>query len=180
MDTHTQLQRLKYPNRGGRNLTDRYIRLEKSLRGKEALAKEIDELELTNKKATTFTSATAADASTRTRNMFRGFYIPEEPKEPEADECCMSGCAICVYDLYEDSMTAYKESIEALRASLSPLNVPEAELPASLRTKSNATGAAGTEGKKNPVLSAFEEMERALKAKHSAETGAAISTATGS
>lgn len=30
----------------------------------------------------------------------RGVEIPIRPPPPESDECCMSGCARCVYDLY--------------------------------------------------------------------------------
>ena len=62
--------------------------------------------------------------------MFHGFVVPKEPKPPEPDgefpasfhleldnegaclECCMSGCAVCVYDLYEDALLAYRASME--------------------------------------------------------------------
>ena len=33
----------------------------------------------------------------------RGVEIPARPPAPESDECCMSGCARCVYDLYGTS-----------------------------------------------------------------------------
>ncbi|GAA5849576.1 hypothetical protein JCM9279_007276 [Rhodotorula babjevae] len=33
-----------------------------------------------------------------------GVELPDKPAPPEADECCMSGCATCVYDLYLDDV----------------------------------------------------------------------------
>lgn len=72
----------------------------------------------------------------------------------------MSGCAICVYDLYEDSLDEYKEKLAALRTSLSSLNIPESEWPEKVRTAGAAGGAAK---RKDVILNAFEEMEKALK-----------------
>lgn len=75
-------------------------------------------------------------------------------------ECCMSGCAVCVYDLYEESMTAYKENVAALRNALVSMGVPEYEWPASIMSPTE-----NIERKNNVALSVFEEMERALKEK---------------
>jgi len=77
----------------------------------------------------------------------------------------MSGCAVCVYDLYEESIEHYKQSVSALRASLSVLNIPELEWPHRIQTKGPLSPEGGLE-RKNAVLSAFEEMERKLEAKH--------------
>lgn len=80
-------------------------------------------------------------------------------------ECCMSGCAICVYDLHDDSLSAYKKSLAAFRENLVAMGVPEEEWPINVREKS-------TKEKKAVArvsLSAFEEMERSLKAKKEAE-----------
>lgn len=72
----------------------------------------------------------------------------------------MSGCAICVYDLYEESLEAYKESIVTLRSSLSALSIPESEWPDRVRTNTPATAK-----RHDIVLNAFEEMERQLREK---------------
>lgn len=77
----------------------------------------------------------------------------------------MSGCAVCVYDLYEESIEHYKESVSALRASLSALNIPESEWPHRIQTKGPLSPEGALE-RKNTILSAFEEMERKLEAKH--------------
>lgn len=133
-------------------------------------------------------------SSSSTIETFRGFVIPEKPKPPADDgaylsygilyshvelrlspgaECCMSGCAICVYDLYEDSLQSYEDSISTVRSNLQAIGVPEGEWPVSIRpggsAGTNSEGASSRSGeleRKSQVLSAFEELERSLKAKH--------------
>ena len=78
-------------------------------------------------------------------------------------ECCMSGCAVCVHDLYQESLDGYNASVAAVRASLADMKVPEDEWPETIRP--------GAE-KRTPLppsLSAFQEMERALKARREAQ-----------
>jgi hypothetical protein len=79
-------------------------------------------------------------------------------------DCCMSGCAICVNDLYADALNAYKESVALLRANLSARAIPESQWPARIRTYAASTTAI-PEPMRSVALSAFEEMERALAAK---------------
>ncbi|KAA1473115.1 hypothetical protein DENSPDRAFT_754763, partial [Dentipellis sp. KUC8613] len=158
------LERRKHPRRGGQNLSERYQRLEKSLREKSALAQGLERQRLqpiTESEPMT----TIVDAVARPVKTFRGFVIPEEPQPPESDECCMSGCAICVYDLYQESLDNYKDALKSLRASLSALDIPQSEWPESIRE--NAGQAAPQ--RKSVTLSAFEEMERRLAEKHAAE-----------
>ncbi|KAG6873335.1 hypothetical protein C0995_000194 [Termitomyces sp. Mi166 len=102
---------------------------------------------------------------------FHGFEIPKEPRPPQDDECCMSNCAVCVYDLYEESVVDYRKSIADLRIALSARNIPEEEWPQNVRSATTMT----TPGdRKEAVLSAFEELERALAKKHQpAETTSA-------
>ena len=78
-------------------------------------------------------------------------------------ECCMSGCAVCVNDLYADSVTAYTDALARLRNSLSAALVPEYEWPARIRPDPFQEG--GKPSKANVALSAFEAMEQALAAK---------------
>jgi hypothetical protein len=81
-------------------------------------------------------------------------------------ECCMSGCAVCVHDLYQESLDDYDASVAAVCASLTDMNVPEDEWPETIRP--------GAEKEiylpgSNPSLSAFREMERGLKARREAQ-----------
>lgn len=76
----------------------------------------------------------------------------------------MSGCAICVHDLYQESLDTYNESISSLRASLSTLRIPEAEWPTDIQTNA-ANGQGEKKGSGSVSLDAFAEMERALALK---------------
>jgi len=41
---------------------------------------------------------------------------PAPPREPEAIECCGSGCVPCVYDLYWEAVASYEAELEAWQA----------------------------------------------------------------
>ncbi|KAF5318741.1 hypothetical protein D9619_010648 [Psilocybe cf. subviscida] len=189
------------PSRGGQNLSARYTRLENAVRGKQARA-EAQAMTVCGEAATVAAAAggTGMDAATgraqdvasevplrkrKAVEMFRGLVVPEEPKPPADDECCMSGCAVCVYDLHEEELEAYESALSTLRASLVELGVPQVEWPARVRPAS-APGSSSTsmataqanasaptqsqeKSRKGAVLSAFEEMERKLAEKHRAE-----------
>ncbi|KAJ3717575.1 hypothetical protein DFJ43DRAFT_1099327 [Lentinula guzmanii] len=115
----------QHSQRGGQNLSDRYIRLAKSLRGKETLEAEYENIH---------------------RSVLSGSNTGRLP----AAECCMSGCAVCVYDLYEDSLTAYREAVAKVTGALKSMEVPEADWPRNLRT---------SERNKDVTLTVFEQME---------------------
>jgi len=101
-----------------------------------------------------------------TANTFRGLVIPKVPQAPEPDECCMSGCAVCVHDLYQESLDAYRTSVASVRASLTAMKVPVEQWPETIRPKPEGR----TQLPASSVsLNAFEEMERALKARRQAE-----------
>jgi hypothetical protein len=38
---------------------------------------------------------------------------PVAPVRPGSDECCRGGCAICVFDIYEDAMDRYRAQLMA-------------------------------------------------------------------
>lgn len=83
----------------------------------------------------------------------------------------MSGCAVCVYDLYEETLKAYKEAIMSLQNSLSALDIPEDEWPSSIRHQSSGEPSS-LDKRKEVILNAFEEMEKALKLKRQSEVEA--------
>ncbi|KAF8759977.1 Oxidoreductase-like protein, N-terminal [Rhizoctonia solani] len=57
----------------------------------------------------------------------------DRPKPPEPDECCMSGCAVCVYDLYFSSLDDYKKEARTARGRLRELSIPMHEWPEDLQ-----------------------------------------------
>lgn len=91
------IERMKHPTRGGQNLSERYHRLERSLRGKEALSSRLDGLSSSTLKLAPETSLSSPNLKTNEQqelmgresddgtNFFRGFRVPQEPKAPEAD-----------------------------------------------------------------------------------------------
>ncbi|KAJ8095546.1 hypothetical protein PM082_023073 [Marasmius tenuissimus] len=149
-------QKIRNPKRGGQNLSNRHARLELSLRGRTALESQKEELERTTTSGPSLARATGGGGA----QTFRGIVIPVKPREPASDECCMSGCAVCVYDLYEESLTAYKDSVAKVKGTLTSMGVPENDWPGSLTEGGNSIPR-----KKDVTLSAFEEMERRLEAK---------------
>jgi Oxidoreductase-like protein, N-terminal len=78
----------------------------------------------------------------------------------------MSGCAICVHDLYQESLDAYRASVASIRASLTDMRVPTKQWPETIRPDSEGRTPLPAS---SVSLSAFEEMERALKARREAE-----------
>ena len=79
----------------------------------------------------------------------------------------MSGCAICVHDLYNDSLQEYNEAMATLRGFLLKAGVKEEEWPDRIRGKrGSGVQTVQDKGKQpNPVMSAFEAMERQLEEK---------------
>lgn len=75
----------------------------------------------------------------------------------------MSGCAICVHDLYGEALEEYKKAVDTLRTSLKVLHIPEDQWPEELRTTR-----AQPKREQNVAFSAFDELERRLKEKRAA------------
>lgn len=40
---------------------------------------------------------------------------PEAPVPPELEDCCQSGCSLCVFDLYDTALEEYKAALAAWR-----------------------------------------------------------------
>jgi len=36
---------------------------------------------------------------------------PEAPVPPELEDCCQSGCAPCIFDMYDDALAQYKADL---------------------------------------------------------------------
>jgi len=166
--------------RGGRNLSERFQRLEKTHLAKHNLSQTTTDA---SQPLAPVLPPTPTPQERSTVKTFRGFVIPEVPKAPEPDgaftqfividlffhiliECCMSGCAVCVHNLYQESLDKYDLSVAAVRASLTAMKVPVEEWPETIRPESQR--------RTSPPLSsvslgAFKEMERALKARREAQ-----------
>lgn len=50
--------------------------------------------------------------------------MPARPKAPASDDCCMSGCARCVYDLYAEDLEDYHGQLVIARNHLLALSPP--------------------------------------------------------
>lgn len=55
-----------------------------------------------------------------------GHLVPTKPDPPGPEDCCMSGCAVCVYDLYRDALTDWQDNLDGLRETL--LSLPPTEV----------------------------------------------------
>lgn len=53
-----------------------------------------------------------------------GILVPPRPEEP--DNCCMSGCVNCVWDLYRDELEEWAERSKEARAKMEAKRVEEA------------------------------------------------------
>ncbi|KAF9320291.1 hypothetical protein BG003_006681 [Podila horticola] len=93
---------------------------------------------------------------------YHGFEIPVKPTPPGAEDCCMSGCAVCVYDIYEDDRQEYKKALAKVLK-----NIQKAGLPHPPPDVVPASGAQGGDAKDDddmdPGMKAFLELERKLK-----------------
>ncbi|KAL5498754.1 hypothetical protein ACEPAH_2109 [Sanghuangporus vaninii] len=194
--SQSPLERLKHPSRGGQDLSNRYLRLERSLRGKEGYQREIEEFRdeeeslnananVDDEKGKENTNVMLKRRKGKQPLVFMGYTIPEAPKPPGPDECCMSGCAVCVHDLYAEALDAHESTLRSIRSALHDKGVAEETWPRQLRYGLSAEATEGEDdnvgggkrdltGKdlvkaKQASLSAFEQMELQLAAKKRAQ-----------
>ena len=64
----------------------------------------------------------------------------------------MSGCAVCVYDLYEEAVEMWREEMEGVKGRLKEMGVDESEWPVGLQTRQ----------RRSVVQDAFKQLEREL------------------
>ena len=111
-DPSIPLERVKHPGRGGRNLSQRYKLLERSLLGKKELRREIDEMSemVSNLEKGGYGSEADTTGMVQTSRrpdvsqkrghehvMFAGFVVPEKPKPPEPDGMCCKFVFVCLF-----------------------------------------------------------------------------------
>ncbi|KAL1919441.1 uncharacterized protein VTP21DRAFT_2134 [Calcarisporiella thermophila] len=93
-----------------------------------------------------------------------GIRLPPKPSPP--DNCCFSGCAHCVFDIYIDELDHYFSVKRDLRSRLLAKSLPiPPELAEDEEEKANdVNGDGGVVGGKemDPGMKAFLELERKL------------------
>ncbi|KAF9788564.1 hypothetical protein BJ322DRAFT_1106545 [Thelephora terrestris] len=169
--TSSPRSRPRPTERGGRNLGLRYQQLESAIRSAVRKGALLEETTDNSRLAGQRNSVSAYNESRAPHvemETFHGLVVPKEPKPPESDECCMSGCAICIYDLYEDSLLAYKASLASLRTQLVSMGIPQSEWPSRVETSLDSQA---IQRPANASLDAFEAMEKTLEAKQRSRAG---------
>ncbi|KAL9931796.1 hypothetical protein V8E36_009346 [Tilletia maclaganii] len=112
--------------------------------------------------------------------LIRGILIPRKPPPPGPEDCCMSGCVHCAYDIYADSIQDYIAELGVAREKLLALPLSEEEWGVAVEmgikrvspTSSSSADAAAAEAVdaavknvEDPTLRAFLEIERKLNKK---------------
>ncbi|KAF8985557.1 hypothetical protein BGZ46_003563 [Entomortierella lignicola] len=105
-------------------------------------------------------STTRADSTPRAGSiLYHGFSIPVKPTPPGPEDCCMSGCAHCIYDIYEEDRQHYKQQLAKVLGEIEKAGLPPPQnLPVSSVTVNN-----DGDSDMNPSMKAFLELERKLK-----------------
>ncbi|KAJ2863761.1 hypothetical protein GGH94_003368 [Coemansia aciculifera] len=78
--------------------------------------------------------------------------LPPKPEPPSNDDCCLSGCEFCVWDLYDEDMREYQKQAAVIRDAFETLNKP---VPACIRPESLRDAV-------DPTMRAFLDMEREM------------------
>ncbi|KAG0305981.1 hypothetical protein BGZ97_000917 [Linnemannia gamsii] len=100
---------------------------------------------------------------------YHGFKVPIKPSPPGAEDCCMSGCAHCIYDIYEEDRQEYKTKLARALDEISKAGLPPP--PNISNKKGDSIGASADNAQStndedddmDPGMKAFLELERKLK-----------------
>ncbi|QIW95409.1 hypothetical protein AMS68_000927 [Peltaster fructicola] len=184
----------------------------------EQLHKALDDVQITTSEAPTSTTDTSARVSQRDEIIAKaqivfgsklqgpqrqaqldarskrvaGILVPPKPEEP--DNCCMSGCVNCVWDMYRDEMEEWVAKSAEARARLeeqraaAPVQALHNDAGSGDMAMSMDDDGGGSDTNWNdegpiggdmfegiPVgIRAFMENEKRLKAKHKSESAASV------
>lgn len=118
--------------------------------------------------STTFATGTVSSLSQPKgeSTLYHGFSIPVKPTPPGAEDCCMSGCAHCIYDIYEEDRQEYKQKLAKVLEEIEKAGLPPP--PNNLTNGSDSPNTSGDSGKDgdpdmDPSMKAFLELEQKLK-----------------
>ncbi|KAJ2024950.1 hypothetical protein IWW57_003551 [Coemansia sp. S610] len=78
--------------------------------------------------------------------------LPPKPEPPSNDDCCLSGCEFCVWDLYDDDMREYQKQAGVIRDAFEALGKP---VPTCIRPESLRDAV-------DPTMRAFLDLEREM------------------
>ncbi|KAG0334454.1 hypothetical protein BG004_000402 [Podila humilis] len=99
--------------------------------------------------------------------VYHGFKIPVKPSPPGAEDCCMSGCAHCIYDIYEEDRQDYKAALakvlEAIQKAGLPPPPPDVVPTSATKTSGSNNNDNSDDDDMDPGMKAFLELERKLK-----------------
>ncbi|KAK9722084.1 hypothetical protein K7432_002971 [Basidiobolus ranarum] len=84
--------------------------------------------------------------------ILKKYGLPERPQEPTT--CCMSGCANCVWDVFNDDIKEYNEAVKNIRSDYQAKGIP---IPEELEQELSQ------EIEVDPSMKAFLDMEKAMK-----------------
>ncbi|GAA6009122.1 hypothetical protein JCM11491_005758 [Sporobolomyces phaffii] len=111
-------------------------------------------------------SLTPAPGQDRARE-YLGVELPTKPAPPGDGECCMSGCAHCVYDVYLDDVHLYHDRLAQLRprlvAAFRNRNRANDNDDARAQWPSDILGPLDDDDATTPLRSAKELAKRALE-----------------
>ncbi|KAM0327528.1 hypothetical protein ACHAQA_005818 [Verticillium albo-atrum] len=88
-----------------------------------------------------------------------GVLVPPRPQEP--DNCCMSGCVNCVYDLFQEELeewSAAKKEAEARLAEQNAQNSAEKEQVSATSTDDDGGGSEGNWAPEPPKAGAAKDL----------------------
>ncbi|KAF8933808.1 oxidoreductase-like protein [Dissophora ornata] len=112
--------------------------------------------------STTFSTGTGSSLSkpTAESTLYHGFSVPIKPAPPGAEDCCMSGCAHCIYDIYEEDRQDYKRRLAKVLKEIGNAGLPP---PPSVAASNGGGGSKNDDDDMDPGMKAFLELERKLQ-----------------
>ncbi|KAG0141322.1 hypothetical protein CROQUDRAFT_663988 [Cronartium quercuum f. sp. fusiforme G11] len=95
--------------------------------------------------------------------------VPSKPTPPGPEDCCMSGCAHCVHDIYFEELTAYQAALRNVKQQIQELGISESSSEHDVESRACEET---EEEAMDPAIKAFLALERKLKGKSTKRLGA--------